>query len=98
MISMFLTTNKNSTSCWNSFLAFFLLRTSKIISDSESEIKNEPSEGCLYCSAKVKTENQTDLTGSIVEIIEISRGCENESQDDKQNVKRIEERFESGRV
>ena len=98
MISVFLATNKNSTSSSDFFQKFFLLRTSKIISDSESEIKNEPSEGCLYCSAKVKTENQTDLTGSIVEITEISRGCKNESQDDKQNVKRIEERFESGRV
>ena len=92
--TIFLVANKNSTSS----SGFFLLRASKIISDSESEIKNEPSEGCLYCSAKVKTENQTDLTGSIIEIIEISRGCENESQDDKQNVKRIEEIFESGRV
>ena len=98
MISVFLATNKNSISSSNSFLTLFLLRTSEFISDSENEIKNEPSEGCLYCSAKVKTENQTDLTGSIVEIIEISRGCENESQDDKQNVKRIEERFESGWV
>ena len=46
----------------------------------------------------MKTENQTDLTGTILEISEISRGCENESQNAKQNVKRIEERFESGQV
>ena len=84
----------NSTS-FDHFLGSGLL---KFALDSDSEIKNEPTEGCLYCSVKVKTENQTDLTGSNVEIIEVSRGCENESQDDKQNVKRIEERFESGLV